>query len=374
MVAGALIGGAMLGGAAANYFGNEEARRASEKAAKDAAYQREEAKKYLQSIDPNQLAALDTESLNSLLNIASGLNYTPEEYQYIEGATPLDYQYVGDAASQQVADSPEARAIQLAALQDLQKRASEGLTAQDQADFMRAQTQSGEMAKGREQAIMQSLQARGMGGSGIEAALRGQASQAGASNLAQILADKAAANANQRTNATQASMTGAASLRGQDIGLNTTNANIMNQFALENSKRRQEILNANTQSKNRALDDRTAEQRRIAGLNTGSKNEAQRYNNDLQMRSRESQNQNLQNQVNARNAKLEALYSAQDSKAKGLANAQLGGVSDAWASGAANADYQRNKYGTFADLGNAYGNYAMQDEYMNKRYPEKETK
>jgi hypothetical protein len=41
----------------------------------------------------------------------------------------------------------------------------------------------------------------------------------------------AAANANQRMGATQASMSGAASLRGQDIGLNTTNANILSPFS-----------------------------------------------------------------------------------------------------------------------------------------------
>jgi hypothetical protein len=372
MVLPAVIGGAMLGGAALNYLGNEEARKASAKAAKEAARQRADAKAYLETINPNELAGLDAESLNSLLNIASGIRYNPEEYAYIAGATPLDYQYTGDVSGQVVADSPEARAMQLAALQDLQKRASEGLSAEDQAGFMRARRDAGEMAKGREQAVMQSLQARGMGGSGIEAALRGQASQLGADRLAQVEAEKAAANAQQRALATELAMRGAGSLRQADIGLNTTNADIMNKFALENSRRRQDILNANTQAKNRALESQTEEQRRIAGLNTQGRNQAQMYANDITMRARQSQNQNLQNQIDARNSKLQALYGAKQAQAQSLSNAALGGISDSWASGAANADYQRQKYGTFADLANAYGNYAMQQDYMDRRYPQKQ--
>jgi hypothetical protein len=333
----AALASAGLLGAGVNYLGQKEASKASDKAMNQLAGLRGEAYDLLNAgIDPSQL-----EQLGIISPIE--MSYTPEELQYIAGSDPLMYDIPQDVKAQMVSDSPEARAIQLAALKNIQTRAKEGLTAEDQQQYLQASRRAGEMARGREGAIMESLQARGMGGSGIEAAMRQMASQGAAQDLSSVEAERATAQAKARALAELQSMQGASQLRGQDIGLSETNADIINRFAMENSARNQAVRNANIDKMNQSAQSNTEEKRRIQAANTAAKNEAQRVN---QQRKIEGDIMRQQSQ----NEKINALYGARSQKANALAASKLGATTDIAAQGAANAESMRNIYGGFANV------------------------
>jgi hypothetical protein len=360
-----LIAGGLSAGT--GIIGNEQARNASNKAMREARGMRDEAKGYLSEIDPSYLENLDAESYQALMNvIAPGTVYAPSMYDYIAQPEAYQYGYLGDAESTLAADSPEMRAMQIKALGELQDRAESGLDAKSRAEMARAKLNAGEMARGREEAIIQNMQARGMAGSGVEAAMRQIASQQAANRLGQAGLDEASVNAQQRALATLQAMQGAGNVRGQDVALNQSNADILNRFALENSARAQQIANANTALRNRTMENNIAEQRRISGANTGLSNQAQLQNQLYDQMARQSFNQNLMQQVGARNQKTGSIYDARANKANAMSGAALGYVNDAYAKGAANADYSRGIWGALGSIPQAWGQYEMYNSIYGK--------
>lgn len=360
---------ALAGGSAvANIYGQYQAQQASKDAFNKMQGIRDDAAKLIeQGMDPSKLGALDSSYLDDLLNvIPEGAYYSPEEYQYMEGPTPIDYQYVGDVASQQVQDSPEMRAMQLQALNELKRRAEEGLDAESEADFISAREKAGQVARGREGAIIQNLQARGMSGSGIEAVMRQIASQQSASDLAQLTSQQAAENAKQRALGEEMRLKAAGDIRAQDVDLNATNANILNEFALYNSAQRQKMKNLNTQLKNMAMQKEMDEKRRVSDLNVGTSNEAQLKNMAIEQAKRQSYNQNLAQRGELQNQNVLTRYGADTDYAKSMAGARLGNIPDVKAQGAGEAAYQRGMWGTIGQMPmDIYGMY--QTEQLNKR-------
>jgi hypothetical protein len=338
-------------GAGAGIYGANQAGKSSEAAMRQAQAQQDAAYQILLQNNPELLKQLVNTSPEALL-------FDPEEYGYIEGGSPILYGLPVEAQSTLVGDSPEMRAMQMDSLSNLQERSEEGLSAQDQADFLRGRRRAGEMARGREGAIINNMQARGMSGSGVEAAMRMIASQEGANRLSESQADQASTNAMVREQALRDLLSGSSAVRGQDIALNATNADILNSFAMENSRRQNEIKNARVDQQNRFNENETSEQRRISGMNTGLRNDAQLQNNATLMttdqQKKASQNQNLMDYYNA-------LYNKNNS----LAGAKLGALPGIYAQGAQDANIQAGMYNTtgstIQNLGNAY---AM-DRYMN---------
>jgi len=342
--------------AGAGIYGANQANKASKDAMRQAQAQQDAAYQILLQTNPS--------ALEGLVNVApEALLYNPEEYSYIEGSSPILYGLPEEMQANLVGDSPEMRAMQMDSLGSLQERSEEGLSAKDQADFIRGRRRAGEMARGREGAIINNMQARGMSGSGIEAAMRMMASQEGANRLSESQADEAAANAMVREQALRDLLTGSTNVRSQDISLNATNADILNDFAMENSRRMNEIKNARVDQKNRFNENELNERRNIASQNTGLRNDAQYRNNSTLMNNERdrnvSANNNLTAQTNAQNQYLQS-----------LAGAKLGALPGIYAQGAANADYQNSIYG---NIGNAVGNigqaYAA-DQYYDRRYPQ----
>ena len=354
-VPAAIAGGQM----AAGYLGNEAARGESRRAMKDAANQRAAAQGYLDQINPEELAALEDLYIQSLRpTISEDTRYRPEQYQYIEAPEYMKYTDLGDVKANLISEDPALRDAQLAALTDLQTRAEEGLDAKSAAQFMRARQDAGEFARGREGAIINNLQARGMGGSGIEAAMRQMAGQQGADRLAQTMSDEAAAAADMRLQAELAALNAAGDIRGQDFNRESSNADILNNFAMANSARRQQIANMNTDLGNKRIDSNTGEQRRVSGLNTGTRNDAQLKNIDLERMRNESLNQNLMTKYGAG----QDVYNAKADKAGMQSDAALGGLKETYAKGAAEADYQRNKYGSIGQGLDTFGDWYMYDQ------------
>jgi len=186
------------------------------------------------------------------------------DYEYIEGAAPQYYQMPEEVKGQTISEDPQLRETELRALQGLKGRAEEGMTAADTADWMRKRDQVATEARGQEEAIINSMRSRGMGGGGTEYALRSGAGQNAIDRLAENEAAKASSNAELRALAELKGGQMAGEMRGEDFNVGNANADILNKFALENSRTRQEAQKANTALANAFTQNELAERRNVS--------------------------------------------------------------------------------------------------------------
>jgi len=355
---GALIAAAVAAGAM-KYAGADAAAQQGGTTYKEVMEKRDDAQNYLQSIDPEILKSLNPDELNSLMNAYTGLSYTPEQYQQLDTIPPEDYEKPAEIDPTLVQDSPQGRNIQAQALSELQERSENGLSAKDQYEYQKNKMQAGETARGREQAITQNMEARGMAGSGMEAALRGQASQESTNRLADVSAQQAQADALSRIQATQSAMQGGAALRAGDVNLNQTNANILNQFAMTNAERQMQVANMNTQQRNAYLNQQQQTAQQLANLNTQGANQAQLQNNAYTAAERQSGNQNLLTQYSAQQNALDNYYNANAAQQSRLAAGKLGYIPDIQGYGAQKESYAAMPWltgaNTIGSVANIYG-------------------
>ena len=174
--------------------------------------------------------------------------YTPPALDY----NPAAYGAPETPEGQTVTEDPNIRNAQVAALNSLLTRSNEGLTAEERRQQDLSRRTQEETTQGAEESIINNMQARGVGGSGMEYALRQDAAQKAADTASQGGLAREATNADQKLAALNSLMSGETSLRGQDYTVNKGNTDIINQFAQENSRRRNAINAQNTQLANEA--------------------------------------------------------------------------------------------------------------------------
>lgn len=172
-----------------------------------------------------------------------------------------------EATYQTVDIDPRIRDAQLSALQQLQNRISGVADSELNAENYAAMANASNLAKGREDAILQNALSRGVGGSGLEFALRQQASQSAANNAQQGMLEAARTAALQRLQGTQDYLQGMGNLRNQDTSQAAKNADIINQFNM-----------ANTAARNAASAQNVGIQNQQNVMNTQAKNAASQYN------------------------------------------------------------------------------------------------
>jgi hypothetical protein len=163
----------------------------------------------------------------------------PQDSQTYTAFRPGELQYTGDykpeeVQLQQIATDPKTRGDLLQNLSRMQYLADKGLSAEDELGFANARSEAEQMARGREGAVIQNMQARGQAGSGMEAALRAQAGQEAANRQRQAAMEQAAASARQKALYTQAYGNALSQFRGDDFGEAAQNAGIANQQAMTN--------------------------------------------------------------------------------------------------------------------------------------------
>lgn len=169
-----------------------------------------------------------------------------------EGYKPTNYQLPEDVQHQGVSIDPALRAKQLAAIQQMQDLSEGRVQSQSALDRYLAMQQAQQAQKGQTEAALANAQARGVGGSGMEFAMRGQAGQ-NAANLAQSGGMQSAAQAAlERMQAGQQYQGALQNLRGQDTDLSQRNADIINRFNQLNSQNRLQALQANVNMQNQA--------------------------------------------------------------------------------------------------------------------------
>lgn len=189
------------------------------------------------------------------------------EYEYIEGQAPILEGLPEELQAQIIQEDPTLKATEMAALQEMQNLAKQGMSAEDAYNYMTAASRTGQEARGREEAIINEMQRKGMGGSGLEYALRTQAGQSAIDRFAENQALQAAKTAEMQAlaNIQQAAMAG--DIRGQDYRTSASNVDILNRFAQDNARNRQDVQRANIDRRNLFQQGETAEQRRVSGGN-----------------------------------------------------------------------------------------------------------
>lgn len=215
----------------------------------------EEAYQYAMSIGapPDMTKAIMLEAFKQ-----NGM-YVPE----LEQAIDLAVSEVGA-----IQEDPSLREGQMSALQLMSDRATGGLTAEDKAAFNQLRNEVATQNRGEQQALLQEMQARGLGGSGAELASRLQAQQSAANRAAQGADDIAAAASRNALEAAARYGTMSGDVRNQDFAINKQMADardLRNKMLYENSVALQA---RNINSKNAAQQTNLARQQSIADANT----------------------------------------------------------------------------------------------------------
>lgn len=191
-------------------------------------------------------------------------DYTFERPNYVGDVNPvrmdalnslvshqMDSVQNGPSAYDDVSIDPrllEQQKSSLAALQNISDAG--GLTLTDEANLNRINSEIGQANRGRQEAIMQNLQARGMGGSGMELLQRQMASQAAATDANQRGLD-VAAGAQER--ALQAMMQGgrmAGEMANEDFARQARRADATDAINRFNAANQQAANRYNTEARN----------------------------------------------------------------------------------------------------------------------------
>lgn len=199
------------------------------------------------------------------LQLPQFAKYNPELLQYLGNYDPEK------AQSSLINENPDDRSAQLSALNNLSGLAKTGLSDVDTAGFENARNIGSQTLHSGTDAALQNAQARGVGGSGLEFAMREMANQQGAQNAQQAGLQQASNSAQMRALYNQAFGNMTSQVRGQDYNAAATNAGILNNFNMYN-----------TGQANQAQQRNRGEMQGISNQNIGNQNAAQQYNNNMQ--------------------------------------------------------------------------------------------
>jgi hypothetical protein len=246
-------------------------------------------------------------------------DYNPETY------TTQDAQY------QTISEDPMVRSAQLAALSKMAGLANTGLSDEDAAAFQKARAQGNQMSKAGTEAALANAQARGVGGSGLEFAMREAANQQGAERAQSAGLEQAATAARQRALYNQAYAQGMGSMRTQDMNANQANADIINRFNQANTAQRNSANFANVDMRNQAQMTNNQGKRDVAQQN---------FNNQLQRAGGQAQaNTGMAGGYAAQNAANTAERNRMTDIAMQIAMSGAGGGGGKKMAGQSNKDY-----------------------------------
>lgn len=182
---------------------------------------------------------------------------------------------------QKIQTDPRLKDSQMSALEKLKAIGNDGLGAQDRLRINDVRRNVAQDQQAADAAIMQSMNARGAGGSGVELAQRLISGQGQADRASQE-GDRIAAMANQQ--ALEAIMKGGqlgGDIRTQEFNEEARKAEAQDVINRFNTANRQAQSNANVNLRNTAQASNLAEAQRIADSNTGTRNYQQKYNKEL---------------------------------------------------------------------------------------------
>lgn len=223
--------------------------------------------------DDNGSAAEEAVKKNLALLYSTALPDYEEWVPELYNTESSNYELVGE--------DPLIRSAQMQALSRMAGLAETGLSDADAADFNEARQAGNQLAKGSTDAAIQNANARGVGGSGLEFAMREAGGQAGAQRAQAGGLDVAANAAKNRALYQTAYGDALGEQRSGDNRINSQNTGIINQFNQQNTQNRNAVNQSNTDVRNDAFK-----------YNEGLKDK--RYQNEMQ---RVTGTSNLNNQA-----------------------------------------------------------------------------
>ncbi len=267
LAAVATVGGALIGSSQA------ERQQAQANAA------RQQALEQFQNIN---LPNIEQQQLNLQDYINAG-TMTPEMEQLIG---------MGPTAMEGISLDPQARAMQLQALEQMSGLASGQVQPGDIAGFEMAKREAGAYDQAKQGQILQEMQQRGQGGSGAELLARLKSTQTSADRLQQAGLEQAKQMQAARIAALQNQSNMASSLRSQDYGQETDLARARDTIAQFNAQNAQNVNTRNTGARNTAQLTNLQNQQNTSNMNVESRNKQQvankgllqqQYNNQLNL-------------------------------------------------------------------------------------------
>ncbi len=187
-----------------------------------------------------------------------------------------------DSLMQGVAVDPALKAAQLEALSGLKNISdSGGHTLEDKANLNQAMNEIGAVERGKRDAIMQSMQQRGVGGSGLELAAKLSNQQAAATSANQVGLQVAADMQKRALEALMQRGSLAGDVRGQEFGEQSDKAKAQDIINAYNARNRQDVQQRNVDTKNAASLYNLQEKQRISDTNTGLSNQQEMHNKGL---------------------------------------------------------------------------------------------
>lgn len=236
----------------------------------------------------------------------------------------LDPRLQGQSQMGDIAIDPRLKDAQMAALGSLQEIGDAGgMTASDQANLSRIQSQTGQADRGRREAIKQSMAQRGMGGSGMDLLAQLQSNQAATDRSAQQGLDVAGMAQDRALQAIQMGGGMAGDLRGQSFGeqsqqataqdaINRFNTGNMNQMSQFNAQQQMEADRFSADAANQANLYNVSGRQSTADRNVDTGNQQQQYNQNLQQ-------QGFKNEMDLAGGKA-GVYGAQAGYNTGIAD------------------------------------------------------
>lgn len=325
----ALLAGTAVAGAAANIYGSQQANKQAKAAQAEATriYNERMAK-----LDALNIPTIEAQKIVLQDPELAGILAPQLEAQ----AEQLESQLAG------IEVDPRLKRAQMDALSSIQERTT-GLTPEDIIQIQNTRRDIAGDMRVQDANIVQNLQQRGLGGAGIEVAMRqagGQRTQSQASDEADRLAQM---QYNARMGALQQAGSMAGQLRGQEFGEKQTTASAADAIAQFNLANRMGVSGRNIDRANQAQASNLAQKQRLADIRAGNANQAEIHNKGLQQTY-------YQNQMQKENALGGISGNIADMTMKGGANqaantmAMWGGISDAISgAGQAGAGYFNKK-------------------------------
>lgn len=198
-------------------------------------------------VSPAQQAALD----QYLAELERYKQFEPERLQAPE---------VGETALAGLQYDPRMLEYEMSALRALEEQGREGLTAQDRAAMAEAERQASQAARGRRGAIQQSMQQRGISGSGLDLVAQLQSAEAANELAAMRALEQGAISAQRRSQGQQAAGQQAARIGERQLETQAQRAAAQDRIRAFNAQNR-----ARAQEFNIGMGAETARQRLGAG-------------------------------------------------------------------------------------------------------------
>ena len=181
----------------------------------------------------------------------------------------------GPSEAAAVTTDPELMKAQMQALTSFQQQATGGMTPQARAALNQTRREAETEATGRQQALMQNMQARGLGGSGAELAAALQGGQSAASRASEQSDQLMAQNAAQAQQAALASGQLGGQMQQAQFSQNMAKAQAQDQLNRFNVQAQQAAQAANVGAQNQAQAANLANLQNIGNANVGQANQEQ---------------------------------------------------------------------------------------------------